>query len=184
MERDNITRQTYYYFDDSEIQFIEGVGFDENLGYNSSYRDLVDTPNQEITLGGVYNSFNGLFNFSGNNSEKNKLKKFLAKIILATAESMRFSRVKNLILNTYNNNNILNWERDFSSIINNLGTISQNAINYYEENYSFTNFALREVILILTRNAFTYISPSGSNSKCNKGRILNNEYCFYLTCKL
>ncbi len=91
---------------------------------------------------------------------------------------MRFVGVKNLILSTYNSETILNWEWDFSSIINNWSRMTQDLINFYEENGSFSDFAWRVVVLILTRNAFNYVSSSKCN---NKGRTLsNNEYCFIL----
>ncbi len=90
---------------------------------------------------------------------------------------MRFPRVKNLILSTYDTNNILNWEQDFSSIINNWSRRTADAIDFLEVTGSLNNFGWNWIVWILMSDMFIYTSYSNCKQR-------SDEYFFALPKKI
>ncbi|WP_342224453.1 ribosome-inactivating family protein [Spiroplasma endosymbiont of Asaphidion curtum] len=134
---------TFYYFSDSTITSIDGQT-SSNLQFNGNYNNLLPSSNPQITWENILDSFRVLDNYgqgrlSPNNPE-NKiklLKAALFRIILVTAEALRFRSIYNLIItNIITNNQPIYWDPEsyinqinIHSTVTNWQSVSNNIID-------------------------------------------------------
>ncbi len=170
----------YYHFSDSTITTISDQT-SRNLHFDSNYNTLIGQSDPSISWVGINQAFNDLINYGENPDSSSTIATIrgaLARVILATAESMRFRQVRTNISNS--NNQTFSWRSDFYDTITNWGCITNNAIDYLISHGNLNNFVSRNVILIFTSSMFKYLHKC-SNSTIRKQRDLNNnQYCYSL----
>ncbi|MBH8623361.1 hypothetical protein TS70_05830 [Spiroplasma sp. hyd1] len=168
----------YYHFSDSTITSINGQT-PRNLNFDSNYNTLIGDSNPTISWSGIEQAFNDLVNYGENPGNNSVIRGALARVILATAESMRFRQVRENIERTYNQNIQLYWRDDFYPIITNWSRTTSEAINYLEEHEnSLDGFTHISKILIFTSVILMHLNSCGSfyyknNTTCYDKPILS-----------
>ncbi|MFJ1522676.1 ribosome-inactivating family protein [Spiroplasma sp. ald] len=164
---------TFYHFSDSTINSIPDQT-SHNLGFDSNYNTIV-RGNPSISWTGITQAFNDLFNYGSDARYRNNtniIQAAFARVILATAESMRFREVRRLIQDNTNNY----WETSFHNIITNWDSTTQNAINYLTENGNLNNFVSRNLILIFSYPMLRHLHQCNNRNTRSTGK--NNLMCF------
>ncbi|WP_338981793.1 ribosome-inactivating family protein [Spiroplasma endosymbiont of Eupeodes luniger] len=163
----------FYRFSDSTITNIRGQN-SYNLGFDSNYNTIV-SGDPTISWTGITQAFNDLFNYGSDaryRNNNNIIRAAFARVILATAESMRFREVRRLIQNNTNNY----WQTNFYNIITNWASTTQNAINYLTENGNLNNFISRNIILIFSSAMLEHLHQC--NNRNARSTAQNNLMCF------
>ncbi|AHF60968.1 hypothetical protein P344_03195 [Spiroplasma mirum ATCC 29335] len=153
----------FYHFSDVQIERNENgqTEFDNmisgrnnleyyNLRFNSNYTTLIGDSNPTITWPGIVQAFNDLVNYANRPNYQGNIaviRGALARVILATAESIRFREVRNNL--SQSNNTTFYWRTNFLDTITNWNRISENAVNYLEQNNNLAEFNQRNIILVL-----------------------------------
>ncbi|UZQ30874.1 MAG: ribosome-inactivating family protein [Spiroplasma phoeniceum] len=135
---------TFYHFSDVEIERNENgqTEFDNmisgrnnleyyNLRFNSNYTTLIGDSNPTIAWPEMVQAFNDLVNYANRPDYPGNIaviRGALARVILATAESIRFRQVRNNL--SQSDRNTFYWRTNFHDTITNWNIISENAINY------------------------------------------------------
>ncbi|RUO85911.1 ribosome-inactivating family protein [Spiroplasma endosymbiont of Megaselia nigra] len=127
----------FYYFSDSTITNInEPIQLNghtinitpQRLDFNSDYGSLIGSSDPEIKWINIFLAFDAIHKYNGN---VNTLKGALARVILATAESMRFGEINNLI--NRSNNETFHWNNDIKPIVTNWSKESKKSIELINE---------------------------------------------------
>ncbi|WP_342253662.1 ribosome-inactivating family protein [Spiroplasma endosymbiont of Zeiraphera isertana] len=122
-----IANNNYYYFSDSTtIQY--GTTNSINLGYSSNYNVLAGNDIDTISWENIYNSFNTLQNYNRRHGH-DSIRQDLVRVILATAESMRFYGISKKINEIYTNSQTISWQ-SLTSLTQNWLNISNNVSSW------------------------------------------------------
>ncbi|MBW3059047.1 MAG: hypothetical protein CXB60_08365 [Spiroplasma poulsonii] len=125
--RQNSAHGTYYYFSDSTYRTNLGINHltNVNLNFGGSYTNLIADGDLNISSQSLFSSFRFLASFNNSNQQRINISSNLMRIILATSESLRFN---NIISTIQRNNNPISWRNNFSNLLTNWGSMSQEFI--------------------------------------------------------
>ncbi len=177
IENNDHTERHYWSFFDATILNIDDVVENHNLGFDSNYNTLLSNYQANIGWTVIQDAFFQLTNVGTNRPPITQIiKGSLARVILATAESMRFRQVRDNIIENYDTQSTSSVWGHYRNIITNWGSITQNAINYLSENGNLNNFVNIGRILIFSMAMYNELNNCGNINKLNK-RSLKIETC-------
>ncbi|WP_206780864.1 ribosome-inactivating family protein [Spiroplasma poulsonii] len=119
----NQTLNVYYYFNDSTITNVSGTTSSQRMSFGSNYtgsNGLRADERAPIRWTGIIDAFHQLANYGENPSfvDSNTLRSSFLRVILATAESMRFREVRNNIISNHNSDtSTSNWGWYFNNFL-------------------------------------------------------------------
>ncbi|WP_338968587.1 ribosome-inactivating family protein [Spiroplasma endosymbiont of Lonchoptera lutea] len=169
----------YYHFSDSTITELSGY-VSRSFGFSGNYNNLMPMPDSREVMvrwdNNITQAFWDIINYGDNPSSSGNvsvIRGALARVILATSESIRFRIVRNSIIN-YNpieanwgfyHNHITNWD-----------VLTNQSIDYVEQHGTLNGFLAAATILMFSRRMDAHLHS------CNRrqARDLNKnvEYCF------
>ncbi|WP_342223867.1 ribosome-inactivating family protein [Spiroplasma endosymbiont of Asaphidion curtum] len=169
IDNNNHTERHYWFFDDALIREINDVVENHNLGFDSNYNTLLPSNEANIGWTGIQDAFFQLTNIGTSRPPALAIiRGSLARVILATAESIRFRQVRNNIIENYDTQSPTSSWGHYRTIITNWGSITQDAINYLSQNGNLNNFVNIGNILIFSIAMYNHL---------NSCHILRSETC-------
>ncbi|MBW3058203.1 MAG: hypothetical protein CXB60_03440 [Spiroplasma poulsonii] len=180
VNREEVPLSIYYYFSDATITELGGYS-SRSFGFSGNYNNLMPTSaSNGATIrwdNNITQAFWDIINYGDNPSSSGNvsvIRGALARVILATSESIRFRVVRNSIIN-YNPNEAT-WEF-YNNHITRWSSITEQAINYAEQYGTLNGFWASNIILMFTSGMDAHLHNC---NRRNTRDLNNNEYCFIL----
>lgn len=163
----------YYYFNNSEITNLPQLT-NTNLRFDSNYNTLVpDGENPEISWSTIVTALASIMNHNPGSPFSREDKENLARIILATAESMRFVRVSRLITNQ----DQPHFWNELIDVIRNWGRTTDNAVDYIRAHRNLDGWDNPNQILIFTQAMNTVLNPC-DNLRERLNLRIDSDLCY------
>ncbi|WP_375315135.1 ribosome-inactivating family protein [Spiroplasma endosymbiont of Tipula paludosa] len=174
----------YYHFSDSTITELSGY-VSRSFGFSGNYNNLMPMPDSREVMvrwdNNITQAFWDIINYGDNPSSSGNvsvIRGALARVILATSESIRFRVVRNSIIN-YNpinatwgfyHNHITNWD-----------DLTNQSIDYVDQHGTLNGFLAAATILMFSRRMDAHLHS------CNRRQakdLNSNKYCFNMPEKI